>query len=101
VIVVVVPIVVVMVIVVVPVTLVVFPTVVIVVVVRMGPIPTLEGWPAPYAGYPYIPVPRPVPVSIDPGIARTRDSRPHLIAQRWRRRADVYTNLRKGWSGNC
>jgi hypothetical protein len=98
---VVVPIMVVMVIVVVPVTLVVFPTAVIAVVMRMGPIPTLEGRLAPPSGYPDIPGARPAPVSIDPGIARTWHLRPDLITQRWRSSADVDTDLGEGWSRNC
>jgi hypothetical protein len=100
-IVVVIPIVVVPMILVIPVTFVVRPATFIVIVVRMAPIRTLIGRPSPPSWDPYISGPTPVPISIDPGVARTRDSRPHLIAQRWRRRADVYANLRKGWSGNC
>jgi hypothetical protein len=96
----VIPIMVVTVIIVVPMALIVFPAAVIVVVVRMGPISTFKGRPAPCSGNPRIPAPTPVPVTIDPGITRTRDRRPNFIAQRWRLMTDVDTDLGKGWSRN-
>src|ERR1700733_5734734 len=98
---VVIPVVVVTVIIVVPMTLVVFPPVVIVVVVRMRPICAREGRPAPYSGHPHISAAVPVPISIDPGIARTRHGRPHLIAQRWRSSAYIYAYSGEGWSRDC
>ena len=76
-----VPVVVVAVIIVVPVTLIVFPAAVVVVIVRMGPIRAGIRRSAPYSGNPHIPSPVPVPIPVDPGVTRTRDSRPDLITQ--------------------
>jgi hypothetical protein len=98
---VVVPIVMVTVVFVVPMTFMVFPTPVIVVVVRMAPIRTLIGRPAPYSGNPHISGPGPVPVPISPNIARTRNGRPNLIAQRRRIDANIDADLSEGWSCDC
>jgi hypothetical protein len=100
-IVVVIPFVVVPVVIVVPVPLVVFPTAIVVVVVRVGPIPSLKGRPAPHSGDPDISAPVPVPISIDPGVTRTWQRSPLFVTQRRRFVANVDTDLGKGWSGNC
>jgi hypothetical protein len=98
---VVIPVVVVTVIIVVPMTLIVFPAVVIVVIVRMSPICACVGRPAPYSGDPHISAAVPVPISIDPGITRTRHGRPHLIAQRGRSSAYIYAYSGEGLSREC
>jgi hypothetical protein len=95
------PIVVVAVVLVIPMTLMVLPTAVVVIVMRVGPIRARIRRPAPYSRDPYIPCPGPVPISIDPGITRTRNSWPDLIAQRRRFVTDIDTDLGKGWSGDC
>ena len=84
-----------------PVTLVVCPAPVVVVIVRVGPVRTRIGWPAPHSRPPLIPSAAPEPIAIDPGIAWTRHRTPNLIAQRRRSSADVYADLGKGWSSKC
>src|ERR1700742_1972538 len=91
----VVPIVVVAAVLVIPVTLVVLPAVVIVVVVRVDPIGIRIRSPTPHTRNPHLAASGPVPISIDPGITRTRNSWPNLIAQRWRWRSDINTYLSK------
>jgi hypothetical protein len=98
---VVIPVVVVTVIIVVPMTLIVLPAVVIVVVVRMSPICARVGRSAPYSGDPHVSAAVRVPISIDPGIARTRHGRPHLIAQRGWSSAYIYAYSSEGWSREC
>jgi hypothetical protein len=98
---VVIPVVVVAVIFMIPVAFMVGPSTVIVVVVRVVPRRALIGRPAPLSGGPDISAPVPVPIAIDPGVARTWHRSPRFVTQ-WRRfMANVDTDLGKGWSANC
>src|ERR1700733_8949858 len=92
------PVVVVAVVFTIPVTLVVCPAPVVVVVVRVAPVGARIGRTPPHSGDPHIPSPRPVPISVYPDKARTRNRGPNLIAQWQRSSADVYADLSEGWS---
>src|SRR3984885_11571798 len=73
----------------------------VVIVVRLGPVSASVRRPLPHSMPPLIPSAAPKPVAIDPGIAWTRHRRPHLVAQRWRSRTDVYADSGKGGSREC
>src|SRR5579871_320638 len=73
---------------VVPVTLMHLPAITVVVIVRVAPIRPGIGGPLPHPRNPHIPPATNSPVAIDPHIARTGHSRPHLIPQRRRRSAN-------------
>ena len=65
------------------------PATVVVIVVRMTPVGSLIGRPLPDARDPDIPPAAWSPVAVDPNEAVSRHGRPYLIANGWRRRADV------------
>jgi hypothetical protein len=75
------------------------PATVIMVVVRMAPVGSRVGWPLPAPRDPDIPPTTWSPVAIHPGVAFSWHRRPYLIANRWRRRADV--NLYLAECRNC
>jgi len=95
------PVVVIVVVMMIPMTLVIGPALVVVVIVGVVPIRTLIGRPLPHSVPPLIPSAVREPVAINPGIAWTGHRTPGLIAQRWRRTADVYANLCEGRSRKC
>src|SRR6201999_2527727 len=95
------PVMVVAVIFMIPVTFMVGPSPVIVVVVAVSPISAAIGRSAPYSGDPHISAPVPVPISVNPSVARARHRRPYFITKGWRLVADVDANLGKRRSGNC
>src|ERR1700722_4418981 len=69
------------------------------IIVRMGPIRTGIGRSPPYPRYPDVTSPLPVPVSIDPRIARPGDRTAHLITKRGRCRADIDAHTRESRRG--
>jgi len=82
------------------------PSLLVVVVVRMGPVGPGVGRPLPDAGDPDVASAAISPVTVDPGVAFSGHRRPCLIAQRWRRGADINVNLAKcrdgqGRCGEC
>ena len=77
----------------VPVALMSLPALPVVVVVGMAPVGAGVGWPLPRAGDPDVPAAARVPVAIGPDETFCRHRRPNLIADRWRRRADVDLDL--------
>jgi hypothetical protein len=76
-----------------PVALMYPPALLVVVVVGMAPVGAGVGWPLPSAGDPDIVAAARAPVPIDPGVAFFRHWRSHLIAERWRWRADIDLDL--------
>jgi hypothetical protein len=84
---------------VIPMTFMHLPATVIMVVVRMAPVGSRVGRPLPTPGDPDIPPAAWSPVAIHPGVAFSRHRRPYLIANGWRRRADV--NLYLAECRNC
>src|ERR1700722_10742312 len=100
------PVVVVIVVFMIPVALVVGPTAVVVVIVGVGPIRTGIRRSPPDSGYPDIASPVPVPITIYPRIAGTRDRRTPLITRGRRAPADIHADTResrrgKSRSQNC
>ncbi len=69
------------------------PTFAVVVVVGMAPVGAGVGWPLPSAGDPDIVTAARAPVPIDPGVAFSRHDRSYLIADWWRRGADIDLDL--------
>jgi hypothetical protein len=79
----------------VPVSFMDLPSLLVVVVVRMGPVGAGVGRPLPDAGDPDVSSAVISPVTVDPGVALSGYRRPCLIAQRWRRSADINVDLAK------
>ena len=69
------------------------PAALVVVVVGVAPVGAGVGWPLPSAGDPDIVAAARAPVPIDPGEAFSRHERSHLIADWWRRGADIDLDL--------
>lgn len=103
------PVVVIVMVFVVPVAFMVVPAVWIAVIVRVIPIRTLIRRTLPHAWRPYIAPTVHSPITVDPGISRTRHRRPRLIPERRRGSSDGDTDLRhrrrsagcKGGEGEC
>ena len=77
----------------VPVPFMYLPAFAVVVVVGVGPVGAGVGWPLPCAGDPDIVATTRAPIPIDPGEAFSRHGRPDLIADHWRRRANINLDL--------
>src|SRR5258707_7474074 len=75
------------------------PATLIMVVVRMTPVGSSVGRPLPAPRDPDIPSAAWSPVTIHPGVAFSWHGRSYLIANGWRRRADVNLYLAECW--NC
>jgi len=76
-----------------PVALMNLPAFAIVVVVGVGPVGAGVGWPLPCAGDPDVAAAACGPVAVGPDEAFCRHGRPDLIADRWRRGADIDLDL--------
>ena len=78
---------------VIPVSFVNLPTLLVMVVVGVGPVGAGVRWPLPCAGNPDVAAAARAPVSVGPDEAFCRNGRPDLIADHWRRWADIDLDL--------